>query len=99
MDNVYNIVNGLGSTKHMGYPHINLEEYIFPPRLMEQIDKTFVSDLVKANANLGIITNVMFEISGKMYTIKNMSYLTGLYNELKELDGVVKLSTTDKTIS
>ena len=28
-----------------------------------------------------------------------MSYLTGLYNELKELDGVVKLCTTDKTIS
>ena len=72
MDNVYNIVNGLGLTNHMGHSHINLEEYIFPPRLMKQIDNTFVSDLVKANANLGIITNVMFEISGKMYTIKNV---------------------------
>ena len=77
MDNVYNIVNGLGSSKHMGHPYINLEEYIFPPRLMEQIDNTFVSDLVKANANLGIITNVMFEISGKMYTIKKCHILLG----------------------
>ena len=62
---------------------------------MEQIDKTVVSDLVKANTNLGVITNVMFERYGEMYTRKNMMYLVGLCNELKGLEGVGKIISTD----
>ena len=52
---------------------------------MEQIDKKCVSDLVKANTNLGFINNFMFEISGKIYTREHMMYLAGLCNEMKEL--------------
>ena len=66
---------------------------------MKQIDKTVVSDLVKANKNLGVITNVMFERSGKMYTSKNMMYLAGLCNELKGSEGVGKLISTEKLVA
>ena len=64
MNDAYHFVNFLVSTKHTNHPHINPEEAIFPLWLMEQIDKTIVSDLVKANAKLVFITNVMFEGSG-----------------------------------
>ena len=60
----YYVVNGLGSTIHMDNSHINPEDDIFPSHVME---KNVVLDLVKPNANLGIITNVMFRRSGKMY--------------------------------
>ena len=69
-NDVYYVVNGLGSTKHSYHPHINPEEAIFPPRLMEQIDKPVGSDLLKVNANLVLITNMMFKKSGTMYKRK-----------------------------
>ena len=97
-NDTYYVVNGVGSTTHSYHPHIKPEHAVFPPRLMKKIDKTVVFDLLKANANLGVITNVMFERSGKMYTRKNMAYLAGLCNELKALDGLGKTSATDKTI-
>ena len=50
---------------------------------MEQIDKIIISDLVKANANLGVITNMIFERSGKMHAREKMVYLAGLCNKLK----------------
>ena len=65
MDNAQYFVNFLGSTTHMDHPYINPAEAIFSPLHMEKIDKTFVMDLVKANSNLGIINNVMFERSRK----------------------------------
>ena len=60
-------MNGIGSTKNMDHPNINPIEATFPPRFMEKIDKDFVMDLMKANGNLGIINNVMFERSGKLH--------------------------------
>ena len=83
----YHVVNGLGSARHKKHPNMKPEEAIFPPRRMEQIYKAIVSDLVQANSILGFITNVIFERSGKMYTRKNMAYLTGLCNKLKALIG------------
>ena len=47
---------------------------------MKKIDETVVFDLLKANANLGVIKNVMLELSGKIYTQKNMLYLANLCN-------------------
>ena len=54
---------------------------------------------MKANANIGTISNVIYEKTGRMFNRGDVAYLGGICNELKEIDGLEKSSTIDKTIT
>ena len=54
--------------------------------------------MYSANASIGVIRNVVYEKTGKMFSRNNMAYISGLCNELKEINNIEALSSSDKMV-
>ena len=92
------IVNGLGNVQHCYHSQLSKEVLSYPPRLLKDTEKGLIKDLHNANANKGLMRNVIYEKTGQMLTLDNMSYVSGLCNSRKQLSDIKSNSTTDKML-
>ena len=54
--------------------------------------------MYRANTSTGVISNIVFEKTGKLFSRKNMEYISGLCNDLHELSDMKAMSTSDKLV-
>ena len=93
------VVNGLGNVQHCYHTQLSKEVLSYPPRLLKDCEKDLIKDLHNANANKGLMRNVIYEKTGQMLTLDNMAYVSGLCNSRKQLCDINFNSTTDMMLS
>ena len=92
------VVNGLGNVEHCNHSQLSKEVLSYPARLLKGSEKELIKDLHNANANKGLMRNVIYEKTGQMLTLDNMAYVSGLCNSQKQLHDINFNSTTDKML-
>ena len=86
----------VGNQFHSNHPKITKEQIIFPPRLFNKEIKAIICKISKAGGNHNTARNVGFHTTGVMHSSNNIHYLSGLCNELENLDGIKAKNSTEK---
>ena len=97
-DGVFYVLNGSGCTKHEHHPKLHQDQINYPTKLLSTAEKELLIDLGKANANVSVGVNAIYEKTGKVLSSSNVRYLQGLHNELKPLDKMKKQSSPEDMI-
>ena len=85
-DGVFYVISGSGCTKHEHHPKLDQDQINIPMKLLATAEKQLLIDIGKANANLSVGVNAIYEKTGKILSASNVRYLQGLHNDLKPLD-------------
>ena len=80
----------VGNRFHCNHPKLSKEQIIFPPRLLNKETKAIIDKISKADGSHNIAANVVFHTTGVMLSRNNIHYLSGLCNDLEDLDGITK---------
>ena len=83
----------VGNQFHSNHPKLSKEQIIFPSRLLNNETKAIIDKISKADGNHSTAANVVFRTTGVMLSRNNIHYVSGLCNELENLNGIRKKST------
>ena len=64
--------------------------------MLNKETKAIIDKISKADGSHNIAANVVFHTTGVMLSRNNIHYLSGLCNDLEELDGITKKNSTEK---
>ena len=100
-DNGFFVVPGFGNTTHSFHPkHSSLKCYL-PPRLLDEVNKTFLTDMSTGSASDSIIRNVLYIKTGSLMTEQNVNWMKQNTKEILENDIQIKekdISPSDSMI-
>ena len=92
------IRNGFGCCCHKQHPKVNTSKYNYPVRLLSDEEKRIAKSVIDANANKGIVRNLIAKRTGQTVSLNACHYLGTLGNDLKRMSSLEGLSSSDKII-
>ena len=93
------IRNGFGCCDHKQHPKVVTTKYNYPIRLLADEEKRIAKSVIDANANKGIVRNVIAKRTGQTVSLNACHYLGTLGNDLKRMSSLEGLSSSDKIIN
>ena len=91
--------NGYGCNNHTGHPMISQSRFEYPARLLTNEEKLVAKSVINADANKGIVRNVVEVRTGISVTLNACHYLGQLGSDLKRITGLENHSSSDRIIS
>ena len=79
------IRNGIGCCNHLQHPKIDGGNYNYPVRLLTDEEKRIAKSVIDADANKGIVRNVIGKRTGQIVSLQACHYLGSLGTDFKEL--------------
>ena len=80
----------VGYQFHSNHSKLSKEQIIFPPCLLNNETKVITDKISIADGSHTIDANIVFHTIGVMLSRNNIHYISGLYSELENLDGIRK---------
>ena len=96
------VVPGIGNVTHSNHPRTGGTAHNLPPRLLQEANQNFVSDMAQGSASESIIRNVLFYKTGYFLSRQNINYIKKNTEEMLDNDKLVKtanMSPTDVMVS